>query len=461
MDIADELAGIDLGDRRLNERAVKLIEVLSRQPMASINAACGGLAETTAAYRFFDNEKVTPEKLLEPHLAATIERMQGQAVVLLVQDTTEEDFSAHPPEGSGPLRSLKTRGYLDHTTLAVTPERLALGIVDVEMIARTDAGFGQSKQRKNQPLETKEIARWLNGYRTAARLQALVPGTQFISVSDREGDLYETLVEARDALQTVDFLIRSGKNRRLPERDTQADGTTWIKLHDRLAECEVRTTRTVELPRTANRAARTAVVEVRAATFTLKPPHTKSHLGEVTVNVVEVREIAPPDDGTEVHWVLLTSLPITTTEEILRVIDFYAARWTIESYFRVLKSGCTIEELQLETTPRVWRCLMLYRIIAWRVLYLTYLGRECPELPCDVVFADHEWEPVWQIVKQHPPPQTPPPLAEFLRTLATLGGYNARKHDGPPGPQTLWTALRRMTDFSLAWLAFQKRGPDV
>ena len=413
--------------------------------MASINAACGGLAKTTAAYRFFDNEKVTPEKLLEPHLAATIERMQGQLVVLLVQDTTELDDSAHPPEGSGPLRSLTTRGYLDHTTLAVTPERLALGIVDVQMIARTDAGFGQSKARQNAPLETKEIARWLHGYRTAARLQALVPDTQLISVSDREGDLYEILVEARDALQKVDFLIRSGKDRRLPERDTEAEGDTWIKLHDRLAEGAVRTTRTVELPRAAKRAARTAVVEVRAATFTLKPPHTKSKLGEVTVNVVEVREIDPPADGTEVHWVLLTSLPITTTEEILRVIDFYAARWTIESYFRVLKSGCTVEDLQLETTPRLWRCLMLYRIIAWRVMHLTYLGRECPELPCDVVFADHEWKPVWQIVQKQPPPKTAPPLAEFVRVLATLGGYNNRKHDGPPGPQSPLAPARQTT----------------
>ena len=207
MDLADEFAGMDLGDRRLNQRAVTLIETLSRQPMASINAACGGWAETSAAYRFFDNKKVTPEKLLEPHLAATIQRMQGQPVVLLVQDTTELDYSAHPPEGSGPLRSLTTRGYLDHTTLAVTPERLALGVVDVQRIARTDEGFGQSKARASDPLETKEIARWLHGYRTAARLQALVPDTQLISVSDREGDLYEILVEARDALQKVDFLI--------------------------------------------------------------------------------------------------------------------------------------------------------------------------------------------------------------------------------------------------------------
>lgn len=201
MEIADEWAGMDLGDRRLNERAVALIEALSRQPMASINAACGGLAETTAAYRFFDNEKVTPEKLLEPHLDATIERMMGQPVVLLVQDTTEMDFSKHPPEGSGPLRSLKTRGYLDHTTLTVTPERLALGVVEVQMIARTDEGFGQSKARQNDPFETKEIARWLHSYRSAARL---------------------------------------------PERDTQAAGDTWIKLQDRLAEGAVRTTRTVD-----------------------------------------------------------------------------------------------------------------------------------------------------------------------------------------------------------------------
>lgn len=457
MEIGDELWGIDLGDRRLNERAVKLLETLSRQPMVSINAACGGLAETTAAYRFFDNDKVTAENILEPHVAATVERMRGHSVVLMIQDTTELDFSAHPPEGAGPLRSWQTRGYLDHTTLAVTPERLALGVVDVQMLARTEAGFGQSRSRSKDPFETKELFRWLEGYRVAARLQALVPDTQLISVADREGDLYEVLVETRDALQKVEFVIRSNKDRRLPERDPEAAGNTWIKLHDRLAESSVRAAQTIDLPRTSKRAARTAVVEVRADTFTLKPPQTKSKLGTVTVNVIEVRETNPPADGTAVHWILLTSLPITSVAEILLAVDYYTARWTIESYFRVLKSGCTIEDLQLETTPRVQRCLMLYRIIAWRVMHLTYLGRECPELPCDVVFADHEWQPVWQIVKQSPPPKTPPPLAEFVRTLATLGGYNHRKHDGPPGPQTLWLALRRMTDFSLAWLTFHQK----
>lgn len=457
MEIGDELLGIDLGDQRLNERAVKLLETLSRQPMVSINAACGGLAETTAAYRFFDNEKVTAENILEPHAAATVERMRGHSVVLLIQDTTELDFSAHPPEGSGPLRSLQTRGYLDHTTLAVTPERLALGVVDVQMLVRTEEGFGESKSRSKDPFETKELFRWLQGYRLAARLQTLVPNTQLVSVADREGDLYEVLVETRDALPKVDFVIRSSKDRRLPERDLGASGHTWVKLHDRLAEGPVLASRTIDLPRTAKRAARTAVVEVRANTFTVKPPQTKSELGPVTVNVIEVREINPPDDGSEVHWILLTSLPITNAAEILLAIDYYTARWAIESYFRVLKSGCTVEDLQLETTPRVLRCLMLYRIIAWRVMHLTYLGRECPEMPCDVVFADHEWQPVWQIVKKSPPPKTPPPLAEFIRTLATLGGFNNRKHDGHPGPQTLWTALRRMTDFSLAWLTFHEK----
>ncbi len=174
MEISDEFEGIDFGDRRLNERAARVIETLSRQPMASINAACGGLSETTAAYRLFDNKKVTPEKLLAPHLAATLERMKTQPVVLLVQDTTELNYSAHPPEGSGPLRSLKEREYFDHTTLAVTPERLALGVVDVQMIARSEEGFGKSKERLG---ETKEIVRWLNSYREAARLQALVPDT--------------------------------------------------------------------------------------------------------------------------------------------------------------------------------------------------------------------------------------------------------------------------------------------
>ena len=173
---------------------------------------------------------------------------------------------------------------------------------------------------------------------------------------------------------------------------------------------------------------------------------------------MQVREVNGPGDGTEVCWLLMTSLPIETEEDLLRVIDYYVARWIVEVYFRTLKTGCRVERIQLETLNRVKNCLAFYKIIAWRIIYLTYLNRTTPSLPCTAVFDDCEWKSVWMVAKKKPLPEAPPTLGEFVPILASLGGYNNRRSDPPPGPQVLWTATRRMLDFAIAWLNF---GPEA
>jgi hypothetical protein len=169
---------------------------------------------------------------------------------------------------------------------------------------------------------------------------------------------------------------------------------------------------------------------------------------------VLVEEVDGPGDGTDVSWLLITSLPIDTLAEIQRVIDYYVARWTIEVFFRVFKTGCQVEKIQLETLPRLKNCLAFYKIIAWRIMYLTYLNRECPTLPCDVVFDDCEWKSVWRVVTRTALPGTPPTLSEFMRLLTQLGGYNNRKTESPAGPQPVWSGIRRMTDLATAWMTF-------
>ncbi len=183
--------------------------------------------------------------------------------------------------------------------------------------------------------------------------------------------------------------------------------------------------------------------------------------------MVLVEEVNGPGDGTDVSWLLITSLPIDSVKEILCVIDYYVARWIVEVYFRVLKTGCRVEEMQLETMGRVKNCLAFYRIIAWRVMYLTHLKRECPSLPCDALFEDCEWMSVWKVTTKEAPllqngPATPPPLSEFMPLLTRLGGYNNRPSEPAPGPQTFWVGIRRMCDFATAWLAFgPKQGTCV
>lgn len=457
--IGDELSTIDLGDERLNRRGKHLLETMFADPAASINSACQGWTETAAAYRFFDNESVKPEKILQAHREATSKRIAEHDVVLIAQDTTELDYTDHPPADAGPLNRFTQRGFLDHTHLALTPEGLCLGVTEVDIWARSDETFGTSKQRRNDPLETKEKFRWLQGYRHACELQRQIPQTRIISVADAECDIYEVFAETKEQEEKAcDYVIRSGQIRSLPERDPEADGETYRKLQQEMDTAPLLGTRELELPRTPKRKARRATLEIRAQRVTLKAPYRKhTDLPTVEINAVSVREVNPPEGEEAIDWLLITSLPIGTKDEVLQVVDYYTGRWPIEIFFRVFKTGCKVEEIQLETSSRLLRCLMLYKIIAWRVLYLTKLGRLCPDIPCDVLFTADEWKPVWKITRDEPIPETAPPLHEFLSLLGELGGHNGRVHDGPPGPQAIWVGIRRMTDFAIAWRAF---GPE-
>jgi hypothetical protein len=275
-----------------------------------------------------------------------------------------------------------------------------------------------------------------------------------VNVADREGDIYDMFLEAEQHPTPAHFIIRAKQARCTLDRDLDAGPAVYRKVRDEVSRSELRTMRTIELSQTPKREVRQAELEIRAIEVVVKPPHARSSLPSVTYNVVLVEEINGPGDGTDVSWLLSTSLPIDSVQDILRIIDYYTARWAIEVYFRVLKTGCRVEEIQLETMHRFKNCLAFYRIIAWRVMYLTHLNRECPSLPCDAVFDDCEWMSVWKVTTKEEIPDTPPSLSEFMRLLTRLGGYNNRPSEPPPGPQTVWVGVRRMCDFATAWIAF-------
>jgi hypothetical protein len=453
-----EFASIDLGDQRLNQRAQALLEALATNPAASINAACDGWNDTIAAYRFFDNPAVEESEILAAHRRRTEQRIGEQDVVLVVQDTTELDFTAHPPKDAGVLNSENRFGLYDHSHLAFTPERLCLGVLDVDFFDRTPESLGRTRERKSHPIEEKESYRWLQGYRLACELAGKYANTQIVSVADCECDIYDIFCEVAKQETPADFVVRAKQDRRSTELDPNAAGKTYRKVRDEVAAGELRTVREVDLPQTPKRDARVAHLEIRAKQVTVKPPHMRESLGTVQYHLVLVQEVGrPEDDETAVSWLLITSLPIDTVDDVMRVVNYYVARWPIEVFFRVYKTGCRVEDIQLETNARLKRCLLFYKVIAWRIMYLTFLGRECPDLPCDQMFADCEWKPIWKIVSDEPLPEAAPSLSQFLVMLARLGGYNDRKHDHPPGPQAIWIGIRRMTDFALAWNAF---GPE-
>ena len=458
--IADELHGIDLGDARLNRRSKHLLEALAANPEASINAACDGWGDTVAAYRFLDNPAVTPAEILRPHRQATVQRLRSHPRVLLVQDTTELDLTRHPPKDAGCLNQPDRFGLYAHVHLAVTPDRVILGVVGLDSFDRPPESLGKADERATLPIEQKESFRWLEGDRLACQVAAEAPGTRIISVADREADLYDIFVEAGDgsAQPRADFVIRARVDRCTRRPNPSAGPAAYHKVRDEVGRSALRATRVLELAATPQRAARVATLEVRTLEVDLKPPHQRSHLPSVRLNVVLVEEVGGPGDGTDVSWLLITSLPVTTVEEALEVIDSYVARWAVEVYFRTWKTGCRVEQIRLETRARVRNCLAFYAIIAWRVMYVTYLSRTTPSAPCTVVFTPNEWQSVWRVVRREPLPTSPPSVSEMLRLVSRLGGYNNRAKESPPGPQSIWVGLRRMGDFAIAWECFAAGG---
>ncbi|NEV65424.1 IS4 family transposase, partial [Thiorhodococcus minor] len=270
-----------------------------------------------------------------------------------------------------------------------------------------------------------------------------LPDTRLTYIADREGDLYELFVEAPCPEQGADWLVRAQHQERL-----LTDGRT---LRAALDAQKALTEITFERPPAKGRRARTVTQQIRVARVSLKAPRRPDRtLPTVTVTAVLATDVDPPADEDPLDWLLLTNLPVETPEQAIEILSWYLCRWQVELFFKILKSGCQIEELQLERRARLEPAIAFYLIIAWRVLFLTQLGRDCPELPCDVVFDEAEWKAVYLVTQRQPPPEQPPPLDTMVRMVATLGGFLNRKGDGFPGSKTLWIGLQRAADFVLA-----------
>jgi hypothetical protein len=421
-----------------------------------------------AAYAFFDNDKVTFEKVIRPHIDQTKQRMAQQPVVLLVQDTTEVDLTRPEQEvqGAGELDGAR-RGFLLHEMQAFTPDGTPLGTVWADVLNRTDgvshaSAAEKNRERKQMPIEEKESIRWLTGLREARQVAQELPGVRCVCVADSEADIYEVFAEPCGQ-QPVQWLIRACQDRALLGEATghlrdQVLATPALYEVELLIRGRVAKTAAEDRARRENRTSRQAKVEVRAARVVLRPPYRPDRkLPPVTVNVVLVREPNPPPGVAPVEWILVTTLPIDTLEQVRTVVEYYCIRWCIEILFRTLKSGCRIERRRFEHIDRVLPCAGLYLIVAWRTLFVCRMGRSCPDLDCEAIFEPAEWKAVWMAVHRQKPPKIVPRLAVMVHLIASLGGYIERPNS-EPGPQTLWIGLQRMHDLAWGWETF---GPEA
>jgi hypothetical protein len=472
-------------DKRLNERLTRVLSCLGERPQVSIPAACGGHAETIAAYRFFDNDLVTPEMILQPHVERSRQRLAEHPVVLLVQDTTELNVTrpTQQVQGAGPLTSPAQRGALLHPLEAFTPDGTPLGALWVRLWTRDDEPVAPSRKEKQQwrrtaPIEQKESFCWLEGLRAARQVAQQVPQTMCVCIADSEADVYELFAEPRGDVP-VHWLIRAAQDRRLdvppsvpPASDTaaapDADADAARQLRAAVLATDVLFTKEISVrgravqiacktgAREQPRVSRTAQVAVRATTVTLHPPRRAgTALAPVTIHVVLVRETDPPAEDVPVEWLLLTTLPIDNVEQVRQIVQYYAVRFLIEVLFRVLKSGCRVEQRRFEHIYRLLPCVAVYLIVAWRTLMVCRLGQNCPDLDCEAIFEPAEWKAVWMVTNGQALPSTPPTLGLMIRLVAQLGGYVHRPGRlEPPGPQTVWLGLQRARDLAWAWMTF-------
>lgn len=531
-EIADEFADVSFGDKRINNRAMKLLTDLYSHVGGGLSRSCQGPAEIKAAYRHFDNPKVTMPKILQPHFKATLKRIKNQKIVALSQDTTDADMKhMHMVENLGVLNDTNRPGCSLHPVIAFTPDQLCLGLVHTEVMIRDPKDLGKKPDKKTRAFEDKETHRWLKGYHAACEIAQKCPDTLCVSIGDRENDIYEVLAEASqpsaEGGKKAELLVRAWHNREVVVSDDEqfsenhkllieenqkltqikcelknrnkkiikrvkianlleeervefnnnklviAENNKKIKennsvlsadrklvksLNYQMAKAEIVGVVEFVLSEGRGRKSRPVKQNIRTATLTIPPPAHKKQLPNITINAVLLEEINPPEGASPINWLLLTTLPVDTLEAATLVLKLYLSRWGIELFFKVLKSGCKIEELRFEKASRLLPCIAMFMIVAWRVMYATYLGRECPNAPCSLLFDDDEWRSVFAVVTQSQPPEEPPNLSDFTKMVATLGGYRGRKSDGPPGIQVMWKGIQDMHRMAAGWSAHEKFG---
>ena len=443
--VFDEFGGADLGDARRTERLVKLASALAKRPTASFPEAFQTQAELTAAYRFYDNDQIDPDDILASHTHTTIDRIREKPLILAVQDTTEFDFTGRKGlKDAGPLSNKNCQGFFAHTTLAITPERVPLGVLSQLVWARDAEATDTRATRRDRPIEEKESYKWLLSLQATRDIQAHCENTRFINVGDREADIYDLFLQERP--KNVDLLVRAAQNRNVESED----GYDVESLVEQFTAQDVATTVEISVPRRQTQPARQATLTIRYGKVTLCPPKYRASelLPPVDIWVVWAVEEQQQEGVEPIAWVLLTTCVIDSVKKALQCLDWYTCRWGIEILHKILKSGCQIEARQLETGDRIKRGLSVFSVIAWRILFATMVARAVPDAPCTALLDPDEWQALYCAIHEVPtPPQKPPSLRQAVRWIGCLGGFLERKNN-EPGVTVLWKGFQRLTDLT-------------
>ncbi len=442
-----------------------LMEQLSKGIGRPIPLACGDWAATKAAYRFLDNDRVSEAEILAGHFQATRERFAAvEGPVLVLHDTTEFSFTREDVQAIGQTRKVAKGhkddrgrqrmhtvcGILMHSSLVVTTDGLPLGLAAIKLWTRkkfkgTNALQGKTldsgKHSINTtriPIEQKESIRWLENARQATAM--LGDASRIVHVGDRESDIYELFCEC-ETLGTK-FIFRTCNDRRVKD-----DGRT---VYEVMEEQRVKGVHRIEARDNKGRPS-TAVLEIKYEKIRVCPPIGKEkRYGNLELTIIHATERGTPENRERIEWKLVTNLPVTCRADAIRMLEWYAMRWKIETFHKILKSGCRAEDSKLRTAERLANLIAIMCILAWRVLWLTMVNRTSPELPAKLVFTEVEMKLLEHLVPAKDG-ATKKTVGRFLTLLARLGGYLNRKRDAPPGNMVLWRGMARLTDIHLGF----------
>lgn len=453
-----EVKGCQFPDARLDKRFRKLLGQLWDGIGRTLPLACQDWAATKAAYRFFSNERVSEADILAGHFEATRQRFAASTgEVLVLHDTSEFSYKREDEAAIGFLSRFGTRkakdgrtrlhtscGLLMHSSLAVTADGLPLGLAAIKFWTRKEfKGCNALKKRVNPtriPIEEKESFRWLENLRQSTAL--LDAPKRCVHIGDRESDIYELFCAAHEA--GTHFLVRTCVDRLAEDGEHTIAG--------KLKEASGQGVHRLELKNNKGEPCE-AHLQIKYMRLKVLPPIGKrKRCPDLTLTVIYAQEEETPEGRDKIEWKLITNLPVDTLDAAVEKLKWYAMRWKIETFHKILKSGCKAEDSKLRTAGRLTNLIAVFCIVSWRIFWLTMLNRTAPEAPAKVAFTEIEIAILDQLVKSKPglaPAKSS--VSEYLIKLARLGGYLARKKDSPPGNIVIWRGMSRLIDIQLGY----------
>ena len=455
--VDNEFQHLDLCDKRLNTRLLLIAKQLATQFGKNVSSSFSAWKEIKGAYRFFANVKVTIKDILSSHVTETLNRVRDHDRVLFVQDTTYINYKNRPKTqglditNGNKKHSEDTTGLMLHNTLVLSTEGLPLGLINQSYIDRKQLHEGTYEEKRqqrhwNSNVSDKESLRWITGVEESQGLD--VADTEVIHIADRECDFYEFFRDA--SAIDANVLIRAARNRSINKENRRAKPEAH--LFDFLKSKREQGKITINLQVNGEDKYRQATLSVIYSPISMPPPPNKTKKKDGKLPLLDLFSVMaiernPPKGHDALCWVLLTDLSVTTLDEAVEKIRWYALRWNIELFHKVLKSGCSVEQAQLRHAERLKKYIAVKSIIAWRLFWLSRYCKEDSRANCLAVLTKEEWVILYRKIHQTKYlPDSPPTVGEVFIWIAKLGGYIGRRTDPPPGMISLWRGWQRLMD---------------